>query len=139
MNTSLVNEVAQSILNGFDRHFALFQEITREAKTRFENADWDGEEAARKQRIYFYDQRVEEAIADIKAKFDLDELEKSLWQDVKRQYLWLLYDHQQPELAESFYNSVFCRLFDRSYYNNRHIFVRPGSAIDIMLALDKRN
>ena len=46
--------------------------------------------------------------------------------------MWLLYDHKQPELAESFYNSVFCRLFDRSYFNNDHIFVKPGSAIDYL-------
>ncbi|MES9928050.1 MAG: isocitrate dehydrogenase kinase/phosphatase AceK regulatory subunit, partial [Candidatus Thiodiazotropha sp. 6PDIVS] len=31
--------------------------------------------------------------------------------------------HSRPELAETFYNSVFCRLFDRRYYNNDKIFI----------------
>ncbi len=44
----------------------------------------------------------------------------------------LLYEHKQPELAESFYNSVFCQLFDRSYYNNKHIFVRPGLSTEVI-------
>jgi isocitrate dehydrogenase kinase/phosphatase len=103
-----------------------------DAKRRFEIADWEGEIEARKDRIYFYDQRVNETVSYINDNLKLDDLDKSLWQSIKRQYMWLLYDHKQPELAESFYNSVFCRLFDRSYFNNRHIFVKPGMAIDFL-------
>ena len=132
MSADLVREVAASILHGFNRHYTRFEKITRAAKKRFESADWEGEVKARKQRIEFYDQRVNESVEYIKTRFDIEKLDKSLWQDVKRQYLWLLYEHKQPELAESFYNSVFCRLFDRQYFNNRHIFVKPGSAIDFL-------
>ena len=132
LNTGLVNQVAETILYGFNRHYTRFEEITRDAKTRFENADWDGEVQARKERIYFYDQRVNETVDYINENLNLESLDKSLWQDIKRQYLWLLYEHKQPELAESFYNSVFCRFFDRSYFNNRHIFVKPGTAIDFL-------
>ena len=132
LNTDLVKQIAGTILEGFNRHFSLFQEITGAAQARFEAADWDAETAARKERIYYYDLRVSEAIDHLNARFDLDKLDKKLWLDIKRWYLWLLYEHRQPELAESFYNSVFCRLFDRSYFNNDHIFVKPGSAIDYL-------
>ncbi len=132
MSADLVKQIAGTILEGFNRHFSLFREITRAAQARFEAADWDSEIAARKERIYYYDLRVSEAIDNLNARFDLDKLDKKLWQDIKRWYMWLLYDHKQPELAESFYNSVFCRLFDRSYFNNDHIFVKPGSAIDYL-------
>jgi isocitrate dehydrogenase kinase/phosphatase len=124
--------VAETILHGFNRHYAKFQEITRDAKRRFETADWQGEVQARKDRIDFYDQRVTETFEYINDNLDLKSLDKSFGQDIKRQYMWLLYDHKQPELAESFYNSVFCRLFDRSYFNNRHIFVKPGMAIEFL-------
>ncbi len=121
-------------MHGFDRHFIRFREITVAAKRRFETADWEGEVQARKDRIWFYDRRVDETVDYINHNLDLDlaHLDKLLWQDIKRRYLWLLYEHKQPELAESFYNSVFCRLFDRSYFNNRHIFVKPGSATDFL-------
>lgn len=132
MNADLVREIAGSILEGFDRHFSLFQDITRAAKARFEAADWEGEDEARRARIGYYDLRVSEAIDNLNRRFDLDNLDARLWRDIKRWYMWLLYDHKQPELAESFYNSVFCRLFDRSYYNNAHIFVKPGRAIDYL-------
>ena len=132
MNNDIVNQIAETILHGFNRHYLRFQEITKDAKHRFEIADWEGEIQARKDRIYFYDQRVNETVSYINDNLNLDDLDKSLWQSIKRQYMWLLYDHKQPELAESFYNSVFCRLFDRSYFNNRHIFVKPGMAIDFL-------
>ena len=129
---SLSHRVAETILEGFDRHFQLFQEITRSAKQRFEDADWEGESTARKERIYFYDQRVNEAIDQLHERFELDRVDNILWQDVKRWYLWLLYDHGQPELAETFYNSVFCRLFDSAYFNNDYIFVKPGTAVEFL-------
>ncbi len=130
MSPDLIREIAQTILDGFNRHFTIFQEITQAAKHRFEQSDWQGEINARKERIDYYDTRVSESIEELNQRFDLDQFDKALWQDVKRWYMWLLYQHQQPELAESFYNSVFCRLFDRSYFNNNHIFVRPGHATD---------
>ncbi len=128
----LDRQIAESILAGFNRHFKRFQKITRAAKSRFEQADWEGESSARKERIYFYDKRVEESTDYLKRNFGLDQINVRLWQDIKRRYLWLLYDHIQPELAESFYNSVFCRLFDSSYYNNDYIFVKPGTAVDFL-------
>ncbi|MGR3984157.1 MAG: bifunctional isocitrate dehydrogenase kinase/phosphatase [Gammaproteobacteria bacterium] len=132
MSADLVQQIAGTILEGFNRHFLLFGEITRAAQERFESADWDGETAARRERIEYYDLRVDEAIDNLNARFDLGKLDRKLWQEIKRWYMWLLYEHKQPELAESFYNSVFCRLFDRSYFNNDHIFVKPGSAIDYL-------
>ncbi len=132
MPATLVNQIAESILYGFNRHFSRFQRITKKAKLRFEAADWEAEDRARKDRIYFYDKRVSETVDYIRDRFDLESADKTLWQDIKRQYLWLLYGHGQPELAESFYNSVFCRLFDRSYFNNRHIFVKPGAAVELL-------
>ena len=129
---ALVRQIADAILTGFNRHFSRFLQITRAAKRRFERADWSGESAARKERIDYYDLRVAETIDYLNRHFDLPQLDRALWRAVKRRYLWLLYDHKQPELAESFYNSVFCRLFDRSYFNNNHIFVKPGSALDYL-------
>jgi len=132
MNEELVDTVSGSILYGFSRHFKRFKEITQQAKGRFEKADWDGEGFAQKSRIFLYDERVSETVEYIRERIDVAATDKVIWQDIKRQYMWKLYDHSQPELAESFYNSVFCRLFDREYFNNQHIFVKPGTAVDFL-------
>jgi isocitrate dehydrogenase kinase/phosphatase len=75
------------------------------------------------QRIHFYDQRVRETIAALRARFQIDALDEPLWQEVKRAYTHLLHTHSRAELAETFYNSVFCQSFERRYYHNDLIFV----------------
>ncbi len=117
-------QIASTILDGFDRHFSIFSEITRGAKERFENADWEAERIAARERIMFYDIRVNDAIADLRKLFDLETFDSQLWFDVKRGYVQLISIHLQPELAETFYNSVFCALFHRDYFDNDYIFVR---------------
>jgi isocitrate dehydrogenase kinase/phosphatase len=121
---NLSKEIAGTILFGFDRHFSFFTKITQGARTRFENADWEGEREASRERIKFYDIRVKDAIKDLDKRFELDDFSGALWFDVKREYIQLIQNHNQPELAETFYNSVFCSRFHREYFDNDYIFVR---------------
>ena len=119
-------KIAVTILNGFEKHFSVYQEITAGAKQRFEQADWAGAREASRKRIHLYDKRVQETLAILRDDLNITELDTPFWEEVKIRYIRLLLNHRQPELAESFYNSVFCRLFDRRYYNNTNIFVRSS-------------
>jgi len=125
-------EIAATVLNGFNRHFTIFSEITRGAKQRFESADWQAEREAARERIEFYDHRVRDAIADLRKLFDLETFDSQLWFDVKREYVQLISNHLQPELAETFYNSVFCALFHRDYFDNDFIFVRSAVSTEFI-------
>ncbi|MCP4984039.1 MAG: bifunctional isocitrate dehydrogenase kinase/phosphatase, partial [Gammaproteobacteria bacterium] len=109
-STGLSTQIATTILHGFDRHFTIFSEITKGARQRFENADWDAEREASRERIEFYDIRVKDSIIEVQKLFDLDPFDSQLWFDVKREFVLLISNHLQPELAETFYNSVFCAL-----------------------------
>ena len=120
----LSKNIAETILNGFNRHFSIFTKITQGARERFENADWEAERTALRERIKFYDIRVKDSVKDLHKLFDLDKFNGALWFDVKREYVQLIQDHHQPELAETFYNSVICAVFHRDYFDNNYIFVR---------------
>ena len=50
-----------------------------------------------------------------------------MWQEVKSEYVEQLIYHPKSDLAESFYNSIFCSLFERKYYQNRFIFVESSN------------
>ena len=129
---SLAMEIAASILKGFNRHFTIFTEITRGAKQRFESADWQAEREAARERIEFYDHRVRDAIAELQKRFELEPFNSQLWFGVKREYVQLISNHLQPELAETFYNSVFCALFHRDYFDNDYIFVRSAVSTEFI-------
>lgn len=115
--------IADIIMRGFRRHFRLFQQITANAQQRFAAADWSGFLTDNAERISYYDARVSETIAALQQELPVHCLDEALWQQVKQHYLVYLQFHPQAELAETFYNSVFCQLFDRQYFHNQNIFV----------------
>jgi isocitrate dehydrogenase kinase/phosphatase len=126
MYTELAEAIARTILDGFERHYRLFQEITSGAMRRFEAADWRTVQRVSRERIHYYDQRVDETLVLLRGRYGIRDPDEALWRRIKVEYVHLLHQHRQPELAETYFNSVFCHLFHRRYYNTRHIFVRPA-------------
>jgi isocitrate dehydrogenase kinase/phosphatase len=119
-------EIAQAMLEGFNRHYRLFRETSRAAQARFEASDWHGQQRAQRERIEFYDKRVAEAAERLTREFNAPNLPADVWQQMKLHYIGLLTNHHQPELAETFFNSVSTRLLHRSYFKNDFLFVRPA-------------
>jgi isocitrate dehydrogenase kinase/phosphatase len=123
---TLSTDIAQAILDGFDKHYSIFRETSRRAKDRFERGDWTAVREAQRERIGMYDQRVAEGVEAVMSRFPDAGREEVLWKRIKVEYIALLYEveHKQPECAETFFNSVARRLLDRRYYNNQFIFDR---------------
>src|SRR3954471_13321672 len=119
-------DIAQAMLDGFNRHYRLFRAASAGAKQRFEVADWHGQQRAQRERIEFYDLRVDEAVERLQRDFQAGTLSMEVWQETKLHYIGLLTNHHQPELAETFFNSVTTKILHRSYFNNDFIFVRPA-------------
>ena len=119
-------EIALALIEGFDKHYRLFRESSAGARGRFEAADWPGVQRAVRERIQFYDDRVRETVERLHSEFNAESLDRSTWQQAKLLYIGLLTNHKQPELAETFFNSVSCRILHRTYYNNDFIFLRPA-------------
>jgi isocitrate dehydrogenase kinase/phosphatase len=124
--------IAEAILAGFNRHYQLFTATCREAKLRFEKADWHGQTQAQSARIAFYDKRVGEAVDRLRDEFGAESLSADAWQHVKLHYIGLLTDHLQPECAETFFNSVTTKILHRAYFRNEFIFVRPAIATEYL-------
>ena len=118
--------IAQAMLEGFNRHYTLFRQVSAEAKGRFERADWHGQQRAQRERIEFYDKRVQEGVERLQHEFDAASLPMDVWQQVKLHYIGLLVNHHQPECAETFFNSVTTKILHHSYFHNDFIFVRPA-------------
>ena len=118
--------MARTMLDGFNRHYRLFRQVSAAAKQRFERADWAGQQAAQRERIAFYDQRVDEATERLQNELDAGNQPMEIWQQAKLHYIGLLTNHHQPELAETFFNSVTTKILRREHFNNEFLFVRPA-------------
>ena len=128
--SSLPQEIARTILAGFDRHYQLFRQAAIDAKTLFERAAWGEMRLLARERIQMYDLRVQEAVDTVRTDYPEAERDEALWPAIKLAYLGLLPEHKQPECAETFYNSVACQVLHRRYYHNDFIFWRPGVATE---------
>ena len=124
------HQIALATIQGFNKHYKLFRETSKNAKERFEQGDWLGVHKAVKERIRFYDDRVDECVERLRNEFDAGNLDENTWQQVKLLYIGLLLNHKQPELAETFFNSVTTKILHRDYFRNDFIFVRPSLSVE---------
>jgi isocitrate dehydrogenase kinase/phosphatase len=126
MNMDVWAGVAQIILDGFNRHYSLFRQYSREGKDCFEHADWPRAAQVSRERIQGYEKRVRETVETIHRRFPQAGEQSDLWPRVKIVFIGKLMDHLQAECAETFYNSVACRVLHRDYYKSEYIFWRPA-------------
>ena len=126
LDSQVAFAIARAMLDGFNKHYRLFRQVSREAKARFEAGDWIGQQRAQRERIAFYDTRVDEATERLQAEFDATRLDIEVWHQAKLHYIGLLTNHLQPELAETFFNSVTTKILHRRHFHNDILFVRPA-------------
>ncbi|AXF21888.1 bifunctional isocitrate dehydrogenase kinase/phosphatase [Burkholderia pyrrocinia] len=125
-------DVAQTMLEYFDRHYRIFREAAVEAKTLYEHGDWHGLQRLARERITSYDDRVQECVEVLQDEYDAESIDDEVWQQIKLHYIGLLTSHRQPECAETFFNSVCCKILHRSYFSNDFIFVRPAISTEYL-------
>ena len=126
LDSRLAYDIAKAMMDGFNRHYRLFRTESARAKHRFETRDWRGQQRAQRERIEFYDLRVMECVRRLIKEFDAGDQPMDVWEQVKLHYIGLLVNHHQPELAETFFNSVTTKILQRAYFQNDFIFVRPA-------------
>lgn len=124
--------IAQALVEGFNKHYRIFRETSRRAKELFEGAQWQKQLDSVRERVQFYDDRVAETVTRLLGEFDADALDDATWQQVKLQFIGMLINHRQPELAETFFNSVTTKILHRSYFNNDYLFARPAISTEFI-------
>ncbi len=125
LSSQIAFDIARTIRDGFDKHYRLFRETSQHAKRYFEQGAWSAAQTAARERIDFYDKRVQECVQMLEDEYEESELSDEVWRELKLHYIGMLTEHKQPELAETFFNSVCCNILHRTYFNNDYIFVRP--------------
>ena len=122
--------IAKIILEGFDKHYLVFRTNSQLAKSKFEKSEYSGIRELLSERISFYDLRVKETSSSLEAKYGNEIKENLFWPEVKKAYIMLLTEHKQPELAESFFNSIATQVLARIYFQNHDY---PGIPVQLIL------
>ncbi|EEC8325240.1 bifunctional isocitrate dehydrogenase kinase/phosphatase [Escherichia coli] len=115
--------IAQTILQGFDAQYGRFLGVTSGAQQRFEQADWHAVQQAMKNRIHLYDHHVGLVVEQLRCITNGQSTDAAFLLRVKEHYTRLLPDYPRFEIAESFFNSVYCRLFDHRSLTPERLFI----------------
>ena len=117
-------DIARMILDGFDDYRAHFREITNGARARFEQAQWQEAQAASAARINLYEEKVAEVSERLRQAFAAEQLlDIDLWPVIKSAYISLINLRNDDELAETWYNSIFCGLFSHDQISDGCMFI----------------
>lgn len=124
-------DIARLILEGFDDYRDHFRRIADGAQRRFEQALWQQAQAASAARISLYEEKVGELTARLIKTFAGDLLlDADRWPQVKCAYIERIDPRLDDELAETWYNSIFCSLFSHDLISDDCMFIhttRPAS------------
>lgn len=123
MTLSTEQIISQTILQGFDAQYGRFLEITSGAQERFERADWHAVQDAMKQRIKLYDHHVGLVVAQLQFMGLSQSLTPEMISKIKHVFTSLLPGYPRFEIAESFFNSVYCRLFKHRELTQDNLFI----------------
>src|SRR5437868_14977191 len=68
-------DVAQTMLESFDRHYRIFREAAVDAKTLYERADWHGLQRLARERITSYDYRVQGCVEVLQDEYGAENID----------------------------------------------------------------
>jgi len=126
--------IAALILEGFDDYREQFRQITNGARVRFEQAQWQEIQQASAARIALYEECVCKVSERLRAVYEADVLlDVEHWPLVKSAYIGLIDLRYDDELAETWFNSIFCGLFSHDQINDGCMFIhttRPALRVN---------
>lgn len=125
MPQPLEQAVAETILQRFESFYSRFLEITRGSKSRFENSDWLGVQLAGRERIRLYDHHVGATASSIRQMMGEHHATQALLKRVKGAFSDLLPHCENYEVAESFFNSVYRRIFRHRNIRDENLYIHP--------------
>jgi isocitrate dehydrogenase kinase/phosphatase len=59
LSSQIAFDIARTIREGFDKHYRLFRQASQDARRYFEQGQWTVAQQAARERIGFYDRRVQ--------------------------------------------------------------------------------
>jgi len=107
----LIERAASLVVDAFDDYNARFSDITRRARRRFLQRDWDGHRRDARARIRLYDACIAETIGRLEDRLAERLLSRGLWLDIHADYADRIADRLDAELYKTFFNTLTRRLF----------------------------
>lgn len=131
-------EAAHVISEGFEAWHAAFCEVSARAAGHFARQAWREGEEDDGRRLALYEQHVQETLRRLRAHPEADLEERAWWTRTREAFGRLRTGRPNPELAETFYNSLTRRIFETVGVDARIEFVSHGLTVPETMAAAPR-
>lgn len=121
--TNLHHDIARFLIQNFEAYSQSFKAITLEAKHKFEQEDWAGMQDKAKQRLNLYKEIIPQLSEVLKQKIGEEIYQSEFWQALRSAFVEKVIDRFDNEILETFYNSVYCKIFQHRKINPDCMFV----------------
>ncbi|MFP3913645.1 MAG: bifunctional isocitrate dehydrogenase kinase/phosphatase [Actinomycetota bacterium] len=110
-DSRLANLGARQIAQAYEGLESRFRIVTRRARIRFAERDWEGMAADARERLQLYETVSQKASRNVRDLLGDRSEDRMVWAGMKAVYSGLIMDRHDWELAETFFNSVTRRVF----------------------------
>jgi isocitrate dehydrogenase kinase/phosphatase len=115
MNSNTISRPVSTAVGAIDGAYREyergFEEVTRRARSRFEQRDWIGAQSDATERLALYKAHVDAAVADVQDILEDAVMERTVWAAMKAEHAARTAESPDAELAETFFNSFTRRVF----------------------------
>ncbi|MDJ0667649.1 MAG: bifunctional isocitrate dehydrogenase kinase/phosphatase [Desulfobacterales bacterium] len=122
--TDLAPDIVAAALKGFRAYRDRFAALTARAEARFRTADWRGLQADSSDRLDVYQQCLEAVVSDLTAQHPDLPHAHDMWRQAKTEFERQALRTSDPDLAETFFNSVSRRILQTAGVDPTVEFVR---------------
>ncbi|MBN9415382.1 bifunctional isocitrate dehydrogenase kinase/phosphatase [bacterium SCN 62-11] len=116
---------SEQVKQAFLEYQTEFREISRRARQRFLERDWQGSFADASQRLHLYSEQLNDLTGALQTMMGKRFEERQVWVAIKAVYSSLIAQNPEWEIAESFFNSVTRRIFATEGVDQSIEFVDP--------------
>ena len=122
-NSDNTASIAAAILTGFDSYRHQFIELTRGAKQRFQSSAWHEVQNASIARLDLYKIHTVKVVLAVETILDGADFTPVLWHATKHQYVTLITNRFDRQLAETFFNSIWRDITKSDVVDKTQMFV----------------
>jgi isocitrate dehydrogenase kinase/phosphatase len=126
MKYTTTQKIAQTIFEGFEHYFDAFTKITQSANSDFKQGNYRAIRDIPAQRHKLYNQALLSVLDNILKIYPALETTQEDWAYLKQEYSIMLQSHPAGEIAETFFNSSYCRLYDYQNLDNQYLFINKS-------------
>lgn len=124
----VAQSIARAVHQGYLDYRTGFQQMTRAAQQRFENAQWPEVQRANAERLTLYHIHVGEVVTRVTTHLGTA-FPSALWPAVRAEYAALIRREYDAELFETFYNSVHRTITDDAPVTDQQMFVTSNHPV----------